>query len=285
MLAPPENPTPRGGGSRLLRERGIHLLPNMLTTLALMLGIYAILGAIDRSFTLASQALIGALFLDMVDGSVARMTKTESPFGAQYDSLSDLVSFGIAPAILIYSWTLSNLGSWGQAVAFFYIVCTAIRLARYNIRQNKGLSEAEAFRGLPSPGASLVLATSVLAFTAEGQLLRQSQQVSILVAGVVVFVSLLMVSNVPYPSLKASQFRSKVSYVSLVVIGIGGIVVLLAPSYIYLIVALAYIVYGLIWGLLRVLRQPVQGVPAPEVLGAKVEESGLKGKPTSEEPH
>lgn len=153
-------PTPRKkplleGG---LKERGIYLLPNLFTSAALFAGFYAIVQAMNGRFEHAAVAIFVAMVLDGLDGRVARMTNTQSAFGAEYDSLSDMVSFGVAPALILYVWALQPLGKLGWIAAFIYCACAALRLARFNTKLDDAFQDKRFFQGLPSPAAAALLA-------------------------------------------------------------------------------------------------------------------------------
>lgn len=139
-----------------LRRRGIYLLPNLLTTAALFAGFYAIVQSMNGRYEIAAVAIFIAMVLDGLDGRVARMTHTQSEFGAQYDSLSDMVSFGVAPSILMYEWAFRDLGKWGWFAAFIYCAGGALRLARFNT--NIDVIDKRYFQGLPSPAAAALVA-------------------------------------------------------------------------------------------------------------------------------
>src|SRR5512140_2372107 len=139
-----------------LRRRSIYLLPNLFTTAALFAGFYAIVQAMNGKFEYAAVAVFIAMVLDGLDGRVARLTHTQSEFGAEYDSLSDMVSFGVAPSIVIYEWALKSLGKWGWFAAFIYCAGTALRLARFNT--NIDVIDKRYFQGLPSPAAAALVA-------------------------------------------------------------------------------------------------------------------------------
>lgn len=138
------------------KRRGIYLLPNLFTTAALFAGFYAVVQALDGQFQTAAVAIFAAIVLDGLDGRIARLTHTQSEFGAQYDSLSDMVSFGVAPAVLSYTWALQPLGKIGWIVAFLYCAGAALRLARFNT--NLGVIDKRYFQGLPSPAAAALVA-------------------------------------------------------------------------------------------------------------------------------
>src|SRR6266446_8707025 len=135
-----------------IRRRGIYLLPNLFTTAALFAGFYAIVQAMNGRFDQSAVAIFVAMVLDGLDGRVARLTRTQSAFGAEYDSLSDMVSFGVAPALVAYSWALNSLGRWGWLAAFIYSVGAALRLARFNTQLE--VADKRFFTGLPSPAAA-----------------------------------------------------------------------------------------------------------------------------------
>ena len=141
-----------------LRRRGIYLLPNLFTTAALFAGFYAIVQAMNGNFEHSAIAIFIAMVLDGLDGRVARMTNTQSEFGAEYDSMSDMVSFGVAPSLIVYEWALKDMGQMGWIAAFIYCACAALRLARFNT--NTEVVDKRFFQGLPSPAAAAISATS-----------------------------------------------------------------------------------------------------------------------------
>ena len=143
-------------GESPVRRKGIYLLPNLLTTGALFAGFYAVLSGFSGKYELAAIAIFTAMVFDGLDGRVARMTNTQSAFGVQYDSLSDMVSFGVAPAVVAYGWGVSDLGTLGLAAAFVYASCGALRLARFNVQAES--SDNKVFTGLPSPAAAALVA-------------------------------------------------------------------------------------------------------------------------------
>ena len=145
-----------------LRRRGIYLLPNLFTTAALFAGFYAIVQAMNSRFEHAAVAIFVAMVFDGLDGRVARLTHTQSEFGAEYDSLSDMVSFGVAPSLVIYEWALKDLGKWGWFAAFIYCAGTALRLARFNT--NIDVVDKRYFQGLPSPAAAGLMAGMIWVF-------------------------------------------------------------------------------------------------------------------------
>src|SRR5690606_29296567 len=200
-------------GRLTLRRRSIYLLPNAFTTANLFGGFYAIVMAMNLKFDLAAIAIFAAMLLDGVDGRVARLTNTQSEFGAEYDSLADMVSFGAAPALVIYEWSLRGLGKWGWLAAFVYCAGAALRLARFNT--NIAVVDKRYFQGLPSPAAAALVGGFVwlmndLGF--DGVDLAWSAWVITLFAG------LTMVTNVPFYSFKDINFRKSVPFIAVFVI-------------------------------------------------------------------
>jgi len=194
-------------------RRGIYLLPNLFTTAALFAGFYAIVAAINEQFTAAAVAVFVAMVLDGIDGRVARMTNTQSAFGAEYDSLSDMVSFGLAPALVVYLWALVELGQVGWVAAFFYAAAAALRLARFNTKV--GISDKRFFQGLPSPSAAALVMGMIWVWD---DLKFEGSDLGIPALIVTVIAGALMVSNVTYFSFKDMDFRHKVPFFAVLVI-------------------------------------------------------------------
>jgi len=183
-------------------SRGIYLLPSILTTFGMFAGFYSIIASINGDFTLAAISIMIAMMWDTLDGRVARLTNTQSAFGAQYDSLSDLVSFGVAPALLVYEWSLSDMGRVGWLAAFIFLACAALRLARFNTQV--GTADKRYFQGLPSPAAAGVIASMIwLKFWKfeyfDFGIVSLSYYIGV---GITIVCGLLMVSNVRYYSFK-----------------------------------------------------------------------------------
>lgn len=195
------------------RKRGIFLLPNILTTANLFCGYYAILAAMREDFNLAGVFIIFATALDSLDGRIARMTNSMSKFGAELDSLADLVTFGVAPAILAYAWALHDYGKWGWLASFLFAVCGALRLARFNVQS--GIIESRVFNGLPIPGAAAVVATGVMLYFYLGGTGKYHNITTLII---VIALALLMVSNVKYYSFKDLNFFSRKPFMSFVLI-------------------------------------------------------------------
>jgi CDP-diacylglycerol--serine O-phosphatidyltransferase len=192
-----------------LRRRGIYLLPNLFTTGALFAGFYAIVQAMNGRFEHSAVAIFIAMVLDGLDGRVARLTHTQSEFGAEYDSLSDMVSFGAAPSLVIYEWALKGMGKWGWIAAFIYCVCAALRLARFNT--NIGIVDKRYFQGLPSPAAAALIAGLIwlmLDFDIAGTDVRW------LAWCITLFAGLTMVSDIPYYSGKEINLRKSVPFIT-----------------------------------------------------------------------
>ncbi len=190
-------------------RRGIYLLPNLFTTAGLFSGFYAIVAGMKGNFETAAIAIFVAMIMDGLDGRVARLTGTESEFGAQYDSLTDMVCFGVTPALVVYSWGLQYLGKFGWLAAFFYAAATALRLARFNIQSS--YTDKRYFVGLSCTAAAGVVAGLVwvgIDFAIPGK------RVSELVAGVIIIVGALMVSNVRYHSFKDLDLKAHVPFVA-----------------------------------------------------------------------
>ena len=225
------------------KPRGIFLLPNLLTTGALFCGFYAIISAINAtnsaSFETAAIAIFVAMVLDGLDGRVARLTHTESAFGAEYDSLSDMVSFGLAPALIMYEWSLNSLGKLGWLVAFIYTAAAALRLARFNTQIS---TETKAyFQGLPSPAAAALLA-GFLWVAHDYRII--GEHVNILALLLTLSAGVLMVSNVRYHSFKNFNLRGRIPFVSALLIVLGFVLISLDPAQVLFFILFAYVISG-----------------------------------------
>jgi CDP-diacylglycerol---serine O-phosphatidyltransferase len=228
------------------RKKGIYLLPNLLTTMNLFCGFYSMLASMQGEFGLAAVIIIIAMVLDSLDGRIARMTNTMSKFGAEYDSLSDLVTFGVAPAILAYSWALHAYGKWGWLASFLFVVCGALRLARFNIQI--GIIESRVFNGLPIPASASVIATGIMLYFYVGGA-GMFPDISVLLA--VIALSLLMVSNIKYYSFKDLNFFSRKPFTSFVLIVIVMIIVAAEPQITLFTFSVGYSFSGPAWWLLK----------------------------------
>lgn len=187
-------------------RKGIHILPSLFTTGNVFCGFYSFIAALNNQFYLAAWAIVLAIVFDVLDGRIARMTKTTSAFGMQYDSLADIISFGMAPAFLSYAWVLKPFGRVGWMAAFLYLLCGALRLARFNV--TKPDIQGQYFIGLPTPAAAAVIASIIIAFE---DLFGTRVHPGIMVA-VVYILAFLMVSNMKYPAFKKFEFRKRVSF-------------------------------------------------------------------------
>ena len=210
----------------------IYLLPNLITTGAMFAGFFAIAAAMDDRFEAAAIAIFVAIVLDTADGRVARFTRTSSAFGAEYDSLSDMVAFGVAPALLVFSWSLQSLGQFGWMSTFIYMACTALRLARFNVvaTDAAGDHQHSAFHGLPSPSAAAIVAGTVWVITdifpgADAP----TGFAALLLALLAIMAGLLMVAPISYWSPKPVNFKGRISFINLVIIVVGFAVVLVDP--------------------------------------------------------
>jgi CDP-diacylglycerol--serine O-phosphatidyltransferase len=221
--------------------RGVFLLPNLITTGSLFAGFYAIVAAIDGRFHAAAWAIFISLVLDGLDGRIARMTKSTSGFGVQYDSLADLVAFGVAPALLVYLWALKGLPykQFGWIAAFLFVVCGALRLARFNVQQ--GSMDPRYFNGLPIPAAAMFIATSVAFYYEIGEWAPE-KHIYILV--MIYVLSFLMVSNVKYMSFKKVELFRRHPFHTLVGLVLLFVVIATAPNLMGFLCMVVYVASG-----------------------------------------
>ncbi|MCX2525454.1 CDP-diacylglycerol--serine O-phosphatidyltransferase [Larsenimonas rhizosphaerae] len=241
-------------GGKRVRRKGIYLLPNLFTTSALFSGFFAVVAALNNDYGAAAIAIFIAMVLDGFDGRIARMTNTESAFGAEYDSLADMTSFGVAPAIVAFSWTLQDVGKLGWIAAFVFVAGAALRLARFNVQI--GSIDKKWFIGLPSPSAAGIVAGCVWTFhnfNAEGFGFK------LLMAFIVAAAGILMVSNVRYYSFKDLDFKGPVPFVVLLAIVLGFVVISVEPSVMLLLLFGCYGLSGPILALLRRARKGRKG--------------------------
>jgi CDP-diacylglycerol---serine O-phosphatidyltransferase len=225
------------------RRKGIYMLPNAVTLAALFGGFYAIVMAMNGRFEMAAVGVFCAMVLDSLDGRVARMTNTQSAFGEQMDSLSDMVSFGAAPALIVYEWALKGLGKAGWVVAFFYCACAALRLARFNT--NIGIVDKRFFQGLPSPAAAALVTGLIWVMDDAG--FKNVSEVSWLtwVAwGVTLFAGFTMVTNVPFYSFKVVGVKRTVPFIFIVAIALAIAIVQLHPPFVLFAIFCAYSLSG-----------------------------------------
>ncbi len=222
------------------RRRGIYLLPNLFTTAALFCGFYAIVAAIHHRYEPAAVALFVAMIMDGMDGRVARLTHTTSDFGVQYDSLSDLISFGLAPSLVVYQWSLAAWGKPGWLAAFIYAAATALRLARFNTQA--GSADKRYFQGLPSPAAAAVIAGMIWSGDFLG--LRDQAGIIFVTFPITVLTGILMVSNIRYESFKDLDLHGRVPFVAVLIAVFVLVLIAIEPSLILFAMALIYAVSG-----------------------------------------
>ncbi|MBI3752874.1 MAG: CDP-diacylglycerol--serine O-phosphatidyltransferase [Deltaproteobacteria bacterium] len=220
-------------------KRGIYLLPNLITSASLFGGFYSIIASLDGEFDKAAIAIIISAVLDGLDGRIARLTKSTSKFGVEYDSLADLIAFGLAPGILIFTWALRPFDRYGWLAAFLYVVCGALRLARFNIQINT--IESKRFNGLPIPAAASLVAATVLMFYRFGHE-DITKHVTILI--MVYALAFLMVSNIKYYSFKELSLAQRMPFRLLVGVILLLIVVAAEPQVMFFILTLGYAISG-----------------------------------------
>jgi CDP-diacylglycerol--serine O-phosphatidyltransferase len=219
------------------RRKGIYVLPNLFTLAALFGGFYAIVMAVNNRFDQAAIGVFCAMVLDSLDGRVARLTNTQSAFGEQMDSLSDMVSFGAAPALITYVWALNGLGRWGWFAAFVYCACAALRLARFNV--NTAVVDKRFFQGLPSPAAAALVAGFIWLMTDLG---IHGPDVRWQTFALTLYAGLTMVTNVPFYSFKDLQMKRSVPFVVIVLIALGIAVINIDPP---TVIFGLFVIYGL----------------------------------------
>lgn len=249
------------------RRKGVYVLPNLFTLAALFGGFYAIVMAINGRFELAAVGVFCAMVLDSLDGRVARMTNTQSAFGEQMDSLSDMVSFGAAPALVAYVWALKGLGRWGWIAAFVYCACAALRLARFNV--NTAVVDKRYFQGLPSPAAAALVVGFIWVATdmgLPGRDLAWPMFVTALYAG------LTMVTNVPFYSFKDVHMKRSVPFAVIVLIAIGIAVINIDPP---IVLFGIFVAYGLS-GYVVYFWRKAKGIPT-SVISTSTEEPEERG--------
>ena len=248
------------------RRKGIYVLPNLFTLAALFGGFYAIVMAINGRFDLAVYGIACAMVLDSLDGRVARMTNTQSAFGEQMDSLSDMVSFGAAPALISYIWALKGLGRWGWIAAFVYVSCAALRLARFNV--NTAVVDKRYFQGLPSPAAAAMVASFIYTMN---DLDFSGPSVAWPMFALALYDGLTMVTNVPFYSFKDVSKKS-VPFVVLVAIALVIATILIDPPKVLFGI---FVVYGLSGYVIYGWRK-AKGVPT-SVISTSTDEPDEKG--------
>ncbi len=235
--------------TKKLKEKmhlNIYVLPNLLTTGNMFFGFYAIVHAIKGDFIMASYAIVAAAVFDLLDGRVARLTRSESEFGAQYDSLCDLVSFGVAPGLLLFLWSLQPFGRLGWLASFFYVACGGLRLARFNVTHDE--EDKSFFQGLPIPMAAGIVASAVLAFNDLGWEATKSN----LVLGITFLLGFVMVTSFRYRSFKDLDLKKRRPFHFLVIGVFIFAIVAIRPEVMLFVLFLTYAVLGAIFGILKI---------------------------------
>jgi CDP-diacylglycerol--serine O-phosphatidyltransferase len=228
---------------RTVKRRGVYLLPNLFTTGALFCGFYAVVAAMRGDFETAPIAILFALVFDGLDGRVARLTNTQSKFGAEYDSLSDMVSFGVAPALVMFSWGLGELGKFGWSAAFVFVACAALRLARFNTQV--GVADQHYFTGLASPAAACIMASAVWVLNDMGLVgTALPLELAGLLGVLTILVAVLMVANVPYLSFKDFDLHGRVPFVVIFFVVLVFALVTVDPPKVLLLASLCYAASG-----------------------------------------
>lgn len=235
-----------------LRRKGIYILPSLFTTGSLFAGFYAIVQSMSGNFDYSAIAILAAMLLDALDGRVARLTHTESEFGAQYDSIVDMVSFGLAPALIMYAWALSGMDKLGWLGAFLYAAGAGLRLARFNVQSAAPTSDKRYFRGLPSPAAAALVIGFIWVMHTSG---IPGREISILALAVTVMAGVLMVSNIRFRSFKDLDLRGRMPYVAVLSVPMVFVLVFIEPPLVLFTVFLTYAISGPVGSVLKFLRR------------------------------
>jgi CDP-diacylglycerol--serine O-phosphatidyltransferase len=222
------------------RRRGIYLLPNLFTTAALFAGFYSVVAAMNSRFEAAAAAIFVAMVLDGMDGRIARLTNTASDFGVQYDSLSDMASFGLAPALVVYQWSLQGFGKLGWLAAFVFAAGAALRLARFNTQS--GSADKRFFQGLPSPPAAAVIAGMVWFGADNG--FPDGTGLIVFTFPITVITGLLMVSKIRYHSFKELDLHGRVPFVAVLIVVLVFVFIASEPPLVLFLLALVYAAHG-----------------------------------------
>ena len=228
------------GRKNLNRRRGIYLLPNLFTTAGLFAGFYGIVSGMNSQFEAAAIAIFVAMVMDGMDGRIARLTNTQSDFGVEYDSLADMVSFGLAPALIVYQWALSGMGKLGWLAAFVYAASTALRLARFNTQAAS--EDKRFFQGLPSPAAAALVAGMI--WLGESQEFVDVANLTIIAFPITVLAGILMVSNIRYYSFKEIDFKDRVPFVGIILLVLLFVFIASEPPLVLATIALVYAISG-----------------------------------------
>jgi len=246
------------------RRRGIYILPNLFTSASLFSGFYSIIASFEGRFEAAAVAIIISCVLDGLDGRVARITNTTTKFGIEYDSLSDLVAFGVAPAVMAYLWALQPIGRLGWLACFMFVACGALRLARFNVQ--KDVVDPSYFRGLPIPAAACFVA-SVILFEGAVPAIGSIKDGLLLV--IMYLLSFVMVSTLNYVSFKKLQLGQRKPFRVLVAIILSSMVIAYMPSVMFFVLLLVYVISGPVMTALRIYRRRKYGdAPEPQTLAS-----------------
>lgn len=243
-------------------RKGIYILPNLLTLTSMFFGFFSVVASLNSDFQRAAGTIMIASVFDVLDGWVARMTHTSTRFGIEMDSLADVISFGVAPGVLVYTWSLASFGKIGWLGAFFLVACAALRLARFNVQM--GSEEKKHFTGLPTPASAIVISTAVLAYQ---EVIEALEQVGLRgladmvgrdywILALTFTLAALMVSNIKYHSLKEANLKERRPFGILVMIAAFLAIVAYNPSLVLFLFSLAYVLTGLGEALIRLLRRP-----------------------------
>lgn len=242
-------------------RKGIYVLPNLITLSSMFAGFYSIVASLNSDYERAAWAIMIASVFDVLDGWVARITHTATRFGIEMDSLADVISFGVAPGVLVYTWTLSSFGKIGWLGSFFLVACAALRLARFNVQM--GSTEKKHFTGLPTPASALVIATTVLAYEEIIHILEHLKLVQLAdvvgkdywVLALTFILAGLMVSNITYHSLKEANLKERRPFGILVVIAAFLAVVAYHPELVLFLVSISYVAVGIIEALVKLFKR------------------------------
>lgn len=240
------------GGHRV-RHRGVYLLPNLFTTAGLFAGFYAIVSSVNGQFESAAIAIFIAMILDGLDGRIARMTHTQSAFGAEYDSLCDMVSFGVAPALVMFNWSLAGLGTFGWAAAFVYVACAALRLARFNTQIES--ADSRYFTGVASPAAAAIIASLIWVCVDMGLTPEQiTDPAAIIMAVITLVTGISMVINIKYHSFKGLGAEGRVPFFVIIGVVLVFFLITIDPPKVLLAIFGLYALSGPVFGLWRRLK-------------------------------
>lgn len=221
-------------------RKGIYILPNSLTMCGMFAGFYAILAALKGNFVPAAWAIMIAIIFDGLDGWIARLTHSTTRFGIELDSLSDLVAFGVAPAVILYKWALMGYGRIGWAAAFLFVACGALRLARYNVQM--GSTEKKSFTGMPIPGAASIVAATVIFYNK----MDWSAEKSLFMLLLSFMLSILMVSTLRFHGAKELDFSKRKPFWILVAIAVIFAIMVMHPEIALFVFAMVYLIAGII---------------------------------------